>query len=90
MAYLPLAANRPAIACAALGNPATGTYAVHVVNNGATRQATLLGLPAGVKSLRVYVTDQTRGNHAGPPVKVVNGQARFTLDQGSYATLVSE
>jgi len=63
---------------------------VHIVNSGATRPVTLTGLPAKVKSLRVYVTDKTRANQEGQPVKVANGQARFTLDAGSYATLVSE
>ncbi|MGI4871861.1 MAG: hypothetical protein ACRYFX_11885 [Janthinobacterium lividum] len=90
VAYLPLTANRPNITCAALGNPTKGVYAVHVVNSGATRPVTLSGLPAQVKSLRVYVTDKTRHNQEGQLVKVANGQARFTLDTGSYATLVSK
>ncbi|MGI4832650.1 MAG: hypothetical protein ACRYFK_04235 [Janthinobacterium lividum] len=90
VAYLPLTTSRPNITCAALGNPAKGVYAVHVVNSGATRPVTLTGLPAGVNSLRIYVTDKTRHHQAGPPVKVAGGQARFTLDTGSYATLVSE
>ncbi|MFD1875147.1 hypothetical protein [Hymenobacter bucti] len=90
VAYLPLTANRPDIACAALGNPAKNVYAVHVVNNGATRQITLGGLPAGVKRLRCYVTDPTRSHQELAPVKVAGGQARFTLDAGSYLTLVSQ
>ncbi|QKG56403.1 hypothetical protein GKZ68_06995 [Hymenobacter sp. BRD128] len=90
VAYLPLTANRPAIACAALGNPAKGVYAVHMVNNGATRQVTLSGLPARVKTLRAYVTDPTRTNLKTTPLPVTGGQARFTLDAGSYLTLVSE
>ncbi len=89
VAYLPLAANRPNIACAALGNPTKKVYAVHVVNNGATRQVTLGGLPAQVKSLCCYVTDPTRSHQELAPVKVAGGQARFTLDAGSYVTLVS-
>jgi hypothetical protein len=90
VAYLPLSADRPNVSCAALGNPSRGVYALHVVNNGATRQVTLAGLPAGVKSLRSYVTDKTRGNKEQPRVKVSNGKAQFTLASGSYATLVSE
>lgn len=90
VSYLPLTASRPAVACAALGNPARGVYAVHVVNNGATRQVTLTGLPARVKTLRAYVTDPARANLETAPLPVASGQARFTLDAGSYLTLISD
>jgi len=90
VAYLPLTADRPNLACAALGNPDRGVYAVHLVNNGATRQATLRGLPAQVKSLRYYATDQTRHHQEGLRVPVTNGQAHFRLDAASYVTLVNE
>jgi len=90
VAYLPLTADRPNVTCAALGNPGRGVYALHVVNDGATRPVTIAGLPAQVKSLRVYVTDKTRGNKEQTPVKVANGQAQLTLATGSYTTLVSQ
>jgi hypothetical protein len=90
VAYLPLTTSRPDITCAALGNPANGVYAVHVVNSGATRQVTLTGLPARVKNLRCYVTDQAHNHQEMKPVAVASGQARFTLDTGSYLTLVSQ
>lgn len=90
VAYLPLTANQPDIACAALGTPATGVYAVHIVNNGATRPATLTGLPASVNALRCYRTDPTHAHQLMAPVPVAGGQARFTLPAGSYLTLVSD
>jgi hypothetical protein len=90
VAYLPLIADRPNVTCAALGNLDKGVYALHIVNDGATRQVTLTGLPARVKTLRYYVTDPTRNNKQNASVPVVSGQARFTLDTGSYVTLVSE
>jgi hypothetical protein len=90
IAFMPLTADRPNVSCAAMGNAAKGVYAVHVVNNGASRQVTLTGLPDKVKTLRRYVTDKTRPSKEGQPVQVVNGQARFTLDMGSYTTLVSQ
>ncbi|RYY21677.1 MAG: hypothetical protein EOO36_00020 [Cytophagaceae bacterium] len=65
-------------------------YAVHIVNNGATRQVILTGPPAQVKTLHYYVTNQARANQPGQPVPVLNGQARFTLAASSYATLASE
>jgi hypothetical protein len=90
VAFMPLTADRPNVSCAAMGNAAKGVYAVHVVNNGASRQVKLTGLPDKVKTLRRYVTDKTRPSKEGQPVQVVNGQARFTLDTGSYTTLVSQ
>ena len=42
-----------------------GRYAVHLVNNGASRQTMLNGLPANLKKLRIYVTDRQRGMKEG-------------------------
>ncbi|MFD1466754.1 hypothetical protein ACFQ48_00845 [Hymenobacter caeli] len=87
---MPITVSRPNVSCAALGNNAKGVYAIHLVNSGATRAVTLTGLPAKVKNLRCYVTDQKRAMQEGPRVAVAKGQARFMLDTGSYVTLVSE
>ncbi|WP_460585431.1 glycoside hydrolase [Hymenobacter arcticus] len=87
---LPLTADRPKVAAAALGNPAQGVYALHLVNNGATRPVTLTGLPATVKALRFFVTDKTRAVQEGPRVAVAKGTARFTLEAGTYVTLESK
>jgi hypothetical protein len=90
VAFMPLTADRPNVTCAAMGNTAKGVYAVHVVNNGATRQVTLTGLPDKVKSLHSYVTDQHNKMKEGARVPVVKGQARFTALATSYTTLRSE
>ncbi len=76
------------MAYAALGDIANGVYAIHLVNTGATRPATIGGLPASLKSLRVYVTDGQRGMKEGDPISVANGTAQFTLDSASYTTLI--
>jgi hypothetical protein len=90
VAFMPLTANRPNVSCAALGNAAKGVYAVHLVNNGATRQVTLTGLPDKVKTLRTYVTDLKNNMKEGPRVPVAKGQARFTAAATSYTTLSTE
>jgi len=87
--YLPAKCDRPGLTCTAFGDIASGVYAVHVVNNGAARPATITGLPAEVKQLRVWVTDAHRGMQEGTPIPVANGKAQFTLDPASYTTLVS-
>jgi hypothetical protein len=86
---LPITCNCPNITSAAFGDLANGQYAVHIVNSGATRSATLNGLPASLKQLRIYVTDSGRGMQEGKPVSVVNGKAQFTLDAASFMTLIS-
>jgi hypothetical protein len=70
-------------------DPASGTFVVHLINNSATRSATVTGFPPGVKSLRVYVTDASRGMQEEPRVNVVNGSATLTLDSMSYTTAFS-
>jgi O-glycosyl hydrolase len=86
---LPVACNGPNLNCAALGNIAEGIYTIHMVNNGASRQATLTGLPANVKELRVWVTDSTRGMEEGARIPVSGGKAELKLDPTSYTTVIS-
>ena len=86
--YLPIACDGSAVACAAFGDIANGVYAVHLVNNGATRPVTLTGLPANLKELRVYVTDGRRGMKESDRLPVADGTVQFTLDTASYTTLI--
>ncbi len=85
---LPVNCGKPNVTCAAFGNIAEGAYTVHIVNNGATRPATLTGLPAGVKEMRVWVTDSQRGMQEGARVPVTDGKAEFQLDATSFTTLL--
>jgi hypothetical protein len=86
---LPITCNSANLTSAAFGDIARGRYAVHVVNTGAMRAATLDGLPASVKELRLYVTDSARGMQEGRRIPVVDGKAQFTLDATSFTTLIS-
>ncbi|MDP9348041.1 MAG: hypothetical protein M3P24_02715, partial [Gemmatimonadota bacterium] len=85
--HLPVTCAHPDLSCAGIGDITGGVYTVHVVNNGAARPATLTGVPAGVKELRVRVTDARRGMEEGRPVPVVDGRAQLTLDAASFTTL---
>jgi hypothetical protein len=78
------------ISGAALGDNHKGVYAIHLVNNGASRQMTLTGLPATVKSLRVWVTDKDKSMQEGHIIAVKKGKATFTLDATSFTTLISK
>jgi len=59
-----------------------------MVNNGAARQATLTGLPANVKELRVWVTDSQRGMEEAARVPVAGGKADLKLEATSYTTAI--
>lgn len=87
--HLPLECKGPYLNCAPFGDIASGAYAVHVVNNGAARQATLSGIPASVRQFRMFVTDSQRGMEEQAPVPVADGQARFNLDATSFVSLIS-
>ena len=75
---------------AALGDNVKGIYARHLVNNGATREVILTGLPGTIKLLHIWITDKNRGMQEGAAIRVVNGKAKFTLDATSYTTLISK
>jgi O-glycosyl hydrolase len=66
-----------------------GACVVHLVNNGAARKATVSGLPAGVKEMRVLVTDSHRGMKETGRVPVVHGKVRLPLDAMSFTSLTS-
>ena len=87
---LPVACDKQAnLTCAAFGNIAEGLYSMHIVNNGATRTATLTGLPPGVEQLRLWVTDAQRGMQESDPIPVTGGKAQFSLAATSYTTVIS-
>jgi len=88
---LPIACKLPSITCTAFGNIADGKYAIHVVNNGASRPATIEGLPSGLKALKVFVTDDKRGMEEKAGVAVGDGgKAELKLDAVSFTTLLAE
>ena len=62
---------------------------MHIVNNGASRPATLAGLPAGVQELRSCLTDSRRGMQEGRRIPAADGKAEFALDALSYTTVMA-
>lgn len=82
--------DRPGITVAALGDNVRHLYVVHLVNDAATREVVLNGLPAGIRRLQPYTTNQEDAAKKGRPVRVLDGQARFTMPARSFVTLISE
>jgi hypothetical protein len=64
-----------------------GALAVHIVNSGAEREATLAGIPAGVTSLAMTRTSEAESFVTLDPVAVEAGAARLTLPAQSVTTL---
>ncbi len=87
---LPTVCDKEEINCASFGNIARGEYAIHMVNNGAERETTIKGIPAGVSAFDVYVTDENKGMEKVQEVSVVNGSIVVKLPPASFATLISK
>ncbi|MEX2400937.1 MAG: hypothetical protein WD423_09225 [Rhodothermales bacterium] len=86
--YLPVEVDRSDVTVAAVGDVDRSVYAVHLVNNGPTRKVTLSGLPDGLDALRFFVTDEERGMEEADAVRVVGGEASFTLPETSFTSLM--
>jgi hypothetical protein len=87
---MPLSCDRPNMTVAGLGDRSKGVYTVHVVNTGAARNVILRGLPASVRSLRIYTTNSVSSVEEGKVVAVKGGMAKFRVAERSYVTVISE
>jgi len=82
---VPITCDNPKVVSCAFADH--GACVVHLVNNGAARTATISGLPAGVKEMRVFVTDSRRGMQETGRVPVVQGTVQLPLDGMSFTSL---
>ena len=61
---------------------------LHLVNNGTTREVTITGLPANIKILHFYTTNEKLSMADGKVEKSANGSITIKLPSVSYCTLV--
>jgi hypothetical protein len=87
---LPVRTNHPAVTAAAFHEIAKDQWAVHLLNRGAARPATISGLPRQLQEMRVIVTDGERGMVDVSTVTVVDGQATLNLAASSFTTLLAD
>jgi len=87
--HMPLDNDHELVTSAAMGDNDDGVYALHIVNNGAAREATIIGLPNDLTELRIFTTNVDRDMEEGDPVQVRNGEATFPLDATSFVTLMT-
>jgi hypothetical protein len=86
---LPFTCNKEEVNCAAFGNLARGEYAVHLVNNGAGRKATIKGLPSTLSDIKAYATSSTLGMQTIQAVKSADGTLTVDLPPTGFVTLIA-
>ncbi|HTY00956.1 MAG TPA: hypothetical protein VMG09_13085 [Bacteroidota bacterium] len=86
---LPTKCTKEAVSCAAFGDIADSIFTIDFVNSGASRTVILSGVPETVREFRTYVTDNKRGMQEEKTIRVSDGQAKFTIDEFCFTTLVS-
>lgn len=85
---LPAVSSKQNVNCAVFGSAATGQYAVHIVNNGAARQAKIKGIPAG-NALTVYVTDAEKCMEETTATLAADGTLLVELPPMAYITVAT-
>jgi hypothetical protein len=83
----PITCDNPKVVSCAFDDH--GACVVHLVNNGPARKAAVSGLPAGVKEMRVFVTDSRQGMKETGRLPVVHGSVKLPLDAMSFTSLAS-
>ena len=84
---IPASSNRDDVTIAAMGDQTKKTYTVHLVNNGPARTVTLSGIPAGIRSFKIYTTNKTEFIKKGKSISVIAGKIVFELKAGTFTTL---
>jgi Glycosyl hydrolase family 30 TIM-barrel domain len=84
---LPITCDNPKVISCAFADHAA--CVVHLVNNGAARTAAISGLPAAVKEMRVFVTDNHHGMEQSGRVPVVQGAVQLPLGAMSFTSLAA-
>ena len=84
---VPTSCNKENINVAAFNKKATGEWALHLVNNGASCEAIISGLPVGTKEVTVYVTN-SHSHAEACLLKATDGQLNVQLPAESFITII--
>lgn len=85
---VPSVCGKDNVNVAAFAKPSTGECAVHVVNNAASCDAVITGLPEGTGEAVVYVTDTNRKAEACV-LPVVDGKVSLFMPAESFVTVLT-
>ena len=84
---LPFTCNKEEVNCAAFGNIATNEYAVHLVNNGAQRSASIKGLPIDCNNIKAFVTNGSLSMLEVGTSKMEDGTIIVELPSASFISV---
>ncbi|MDT0687176.1 hypothetical protein [Autumnicola psychrophila] len=87
---IPINKDKETVTAAAFGDKSKGSYAIHLVNKGATRDVNLTGLPDSVNNMKIYLTNRENSYKKIRTIEVKNGEVNFELEGASYVSLFSE
>ncbi|MDR1356617.1 MAG: hypothetical protein LBJ58_02990 [Tannerellaceae bacterium] len=85
---LPFTCNKEEVNCAAFGNLTRNEYAVHIVNNGAGRTATIKGLPA-LTTVKAYATNSATSMQQIKSSISADGSISVELPPAGFVTLIA-
>lgn len=85
---IPATCNKENINVVAFAKKATGEWAVHLVNNGASCEANITGLPDGVDEVTVYVTN-SQCHAEAKSLKVRDGRLTVHLPAESFVSIIA-
>ncbi len=85
----PIISSEKLVTTAAFLSSRKNKLAIHLVNKGATRNATISGIPQRIKQLRVYTTNKEKSFESSKTVPVRNGTVSVELEGASFISLMS-
>ncbi|MBO0322208.1 hypothetical protein J0X14_07865 [Muricauda sp. CAU 1633] len=87
---IPITSSEDLVTPAAFLSSRKNKLAVHLVNKGATRNATITGIPNRIKRLKIYTTNQEKSFETIRTVSVRNGLAIVELEGASFISLIND
>ena len=87
---LPFTCDHKEVNCAAFGNISRDEYAVHIVNNGASREGIISGLPENLNKIKAYATNSSLGMEEISDFEIKNNQIHIQLPPVSFVSIFIE
>ncbi|WP_318310184.1 hypothetical protein [Flagellimonas crocea] len=87
---IPITSSEDLVTPAAFISTRKNKLAIHLVNKGATRNATITGIPNRIKRLKVFTTNQEKSYETTKTIPVRNGSALLELEGASFISLIDD
>lgn len=87
--FVPAVCGKQDVNVAAFHKASTGQLAIHIVNNAASCQAHITGLPANMSRATVYITNR-RQQAEEQTVQLAGGEASIEMPAESFVTVIAE